>query len=153
VRCSHRPLTLVLVFILLMTAAGCAVGSDFRPPPTPDVKGYTENPTPSATVSAPGLAGRAQRLIDGGDIPAQWWVLFQSEALDRLFRRALAESPTLAAAEAALRRAQENLGARTGTVVYPSLDGSFSASRQKIRVLPAVFRMMSGAPSVYSTPL
>lgn len=131
-RCSHRYLTPVLVFILLTTAAGCAVGPDFRPPPTPDVKAYTENPMPPATVSAPGPEGTAQRLVDGGVIPAQWWLLFQSEALERLIRRALADSPTLEAAEAALRRARENLRARTGTVVYPSLDGSFSASRQKI---------------------
>ena len=83
------------------------------------------------TVSAPGLGGMAQRFVDGGDIPVQWWKLFHSEALDQLIRRALADSPTLAAAEAALRRAHEDLRARMGTVVYPSLDGSFSASRQK----------------------
>ena len=128
---SCRLLKKALVSIVWMTAAGCAVGPDFRAPPPPDVKSYTEAPMPMETVSAPGLGGRKQRFMDGGDIPAQWWTLFHSEALDQLMRRALADSPTLAAAEAALRRAQEDLRARTGTVVYPSLDGSFSASRQK----------------------
>jgi NodT family efflux transporter outer membrane factor (OMF) lipoprotein len=126
-------LTLKKAFILLVwiAAAGCAVGPDYRSPPAPDVQTYTEKPTPEETVSAPGVGGGAQRLVDGGDIPAQWWSLFHSEALDQLIRRALADSPTLAAAEAALRQARENLRARTGTVAYPILDGSLSAARQK----------------------
>jgi NodT family efflux transporter outer membrane factor (OMF) lipoprotein len=87
---------------------------------------------PVETVSAPGVGGAPQRFADGGDIPDQWWTLFHSEPLDLLVRRALAESPTLAAAEAALRQARENLRARTGTVYYPSLDGNLSAARQKV---------------------
>jgi NodT family efflux transporter outer membrane factor (OMF) lipoprotein len=125
-------LSKALVPFLWIVAAGCAVGPDYRPPPAPDVQTYTEKPTPAETVSAPGLGGAAQRFVDRGNIPAQWWTLFHSEALDQLIRRALADSPTLAAAEAALRQARENLRARTGTVAFPSVDGSFSAVRQKV---------------------
>jgi NodT family efflux transporter outer membrane factor (OMF) lipoprotein len=110
---------------------GCAVGPDFRVPDAPVVRGYTPDPLPKETVSAPGLGGAAQRYVDGLDIPGQWWTLFRSEALDRLIRKALQDSPTIAAAQARLREAEENLRARGGTVYYPSLDGNLSAIRQE----------------------
>lgn len=83
------------------------------------------------TVAAPGIGGAAQRLVSGGEIPAQWWELFHSEALDRWIRLALSGSPTLSAAEATLRQAQENRRAYIGTF-FPSVDGSASATRQKV---------------------
>lgn len=141
-------LSKALAPLLWIVAAGCAVGPDFRTPPAPTVQTYTEKPTPAETASAPGVGGTAQRFVDGGDIPAQWWTLFHSEALDGLIRRALAESPTLAAAEAALRQARENLRARTGTVAFPSVDGSFSAARQK--VTGAASGLPDGAGSTFS---
>lgn len=116
---------------LCLLAAGCAAGPDFRAPDPPAVKDYTPGPLPSETAAAPGTGGAAQRLVHGLDIPGQWWALFRSEALDRLIRKALADSPTIAAAEARLREAEENLRARGGTVYFPSVDGSFSANRQK----------------------
>lgn len=120
-----------LVLFAWITAAGCAVGPDFRAPVAPAVMTYTEKPLPLETVSAPGVSGSAQRFANGRDIPDEWWGLFRSEPLDRLIRQALKESPTLAAAEAALRRARENLRARGGTVTYPSVDGTLGVSRQR----------------------
>jgi NodT family efflux transporter outer membrane factor (OMF) lipoprotein len=111
--------------------AGCAVGPDFRAPDAPVVKEYTPKPIPGETVSAPGTGGAAQRFVSDLDIPGQWWTLFRSEALDRLIRKALRDSPTIAAAQARLREAEETLRARGGTVYFPSVDGSFSANRQK----------------------
>ena len=96
------------------------------------MKTYTEKPIPAETVSAPGLGGAPQRLLHGEDIPDQWWTLFHSDPLDLLIRRALADSPTLAAAEAALLQARENLRARAGTVLYPSVDANLSATRQRV---------------------
>ena len=114
-----------------LLAAGCAVGPDFRAPDPPVVKEYAPETLPRETVAAPGTGGAAQRLLHGLDIPGQWWTLFRSEALDALIRKALADSPTIAAAEARLREAEENLRARGGTVYFPSVDGSLSANRQK----------------------
>lgn len=111
---------------------GCAVGPDFRAPAAPVADGYAETPLPAVTVSAPGAGGAPQRFAAGEEIPRQWWTLFRSEPLDRLIRQALSESPTLAAAEATLREAQENLRARTGTVYYPQLDANVSLAREKI---------------------
>lgn len=130
---SHnRYLKYSLVIFAWITIAGCAVGPDFRTPPAPEVKSYTEKPIPAETVSAPGIGGETQRFVEGGDIPAQWWSLFHSEPLDKLIRRALEDNPTLAASEAALRQAGENLSARAGTVLFPSVDANLSASRQRV---------------------
>ncbi|OPY05881.1 MAG: Outer membrane protein OprM precursor [Syntrophus sp. PtaB.Bin001] len=123
------PYFVALACALIM--AGCAVGPDFQAPAAPVVKGYTPEPIPPETVSAPGAGGATQRFIDGLDIPGQWWTLFHSEPLDSLIRKALRNSPTIAAAQARLREAEENLRARQGTVYFPSVDGSFSATRQQ----------------------
>jgi len=112
--------------------AGCAVGPDFRTPKPPDVQAYTPIPLPTATVAAPVSGGDVQRFIAGQDIPGEWWSLFRDEGLDRLIRRGLAESPTLAAAEATLRQARENLSALVGSAFYPSFDADISAERQQI---------------------
>ncbi len=114
-----------------MIAAGCTVGPDFHRPEAPKITSYTAVKMPAETASAPGTGGEAQRLSLGKDIPAQWWTLFHSEDLDRLIRQALADSPTLSAAEAALRQARENLTAQTGVVMFPAVDAKASATREK----------------------
>jgi NodT family efflux transporter outer membrane factor (OMF) lipoprotein len=119
-----------LAVILAVALAGCAVGPDFRRPAPPPVASYTPGALPAETATAPGVGGAAQHFVSGGDIPARWWELFRSEALDRWIREALSNSPTLGAAEATLRRAQEIRRARSG-VLLPSVDGSVSATRQK----------------------
>ncbi len=103
---------------------------------------------PAETTSASGNGGEKQSFVDGEKIPEQWWTLFHSEALDQLIRRALADSPTLAAAEAALLQARENLSARAGTVIYPSVDANFSATRQ--RVTGASSGLSDGVASTFS---
>jgi NodT family efflux transporter outer membrane factor (OMF) lipoprotein len=118
--------------VAALIVSGCAVGPDFRAPDAPSARGYTAAPLPAETASAPGTGGTSQRFAQGGDIPAQWWTLFRSEPLDKLVRQGLNDSPTLAASQAVLRQAQENLRARTGTVYYPQLSAGFSAERSKI---------------------
>ncbi len=121
--------------VVATTAAaltGCAVGPDFRSPSAPAVTAYTATPLQPETAAVAGAGGEAQRLVPGGEIPEQWWRLFRSEPLDRLIRQALVDSPTLAAAQAKLRQAQENLRSRKGTVFYPKVDGNFSWNREQI---------------------
>jgi len=117
---------------LLVAAAlaGCAVGPDFRRPNPPAAASYTAEALPSETAAAPGAGGAAQRYVPGGEISPRWWELFRSEALNRWINEALANSPTLSAAEATLRQAQEIQRARFGGLL-PSVDGTVSASRQK----------------------
>jgi len=111
--------------------AGCAVGPNFHRPDAPTVTGYTAAALPKETAAASGPGGAEQRFLSGREIPEQWWTLFHSPALDQLIRQALADSPTLAAAQAALREAQENLRAETGGALVPNVDGTLSARRQK----------------------
>jgi NodT family efflux transporter outer membrane factor (OMF) lipoprotein len=111
--------------------AGCAVGPNFKTPAPPTTAGYgPAGQLPPATASAPAPGGAAQRFVDGLDIPGQWWTLFQSAELNALIERALANSPTLEAAQAALRQANENLAAQRGSY-YPSVSGSVESQRQK----------------------
>lgn len=65
-----------------------------------------------------------------------------------MIRQALADSPTMAAAQATLREAQENLRARTGTVYYPSVDGIFSVTREKFT--GASFGQPSASSNTYN---
>ncbi len=124
--------------------AACAVGPDYRAPEAPAAGAYTEKPQPERTDSAPVQGGDAQRFEVGAKISADWWTLFGSPELDALIRTALAGQPTLAAAQAALRQAEENVNAQYA-VLYPSVDASLSAKRQ--RVSGATF----GNPSIPST--
>src|SRR6266446_2315785 len=111
--------------------AACAVGPDYRAPAAPAASAYTERPQPEKTEAAPVRGGEAQRFEVGAKISAEWWTLFGSSELDGLMRTALGGHPTLAAAQAALRQAEENLNAQYA-VLYPSVDASLSARRQRI---------------------
>jgi len=131
VKSNIYVLASINIIISCFLFSGCAVGPEFRTPDAPVVKTYTEVPLNNVTAGAPGIGGAPQSLVPGQDLSEQWWTLYRCEALDRLIRLAISESPTLASAQARLREAQENLRARTGTVYFPSIDGSFSARRQK----------------------
>jgi len=120
--------------IAALSMAGCAVGPNFETPVVQgaaSAPGYTPAPQPSQTASAPGTAGASQRFVDAQDLPAQWWTVFHSEPLDRLIRASLQHSPTVAAAQAALRQSQETLDATTGSLKYPAVGAQFNAERER----------------------
>jgi len=125
-----RHLLLLAAAVAAGLMAGCAVGPDFKRPAVPETNAYTDKALPPETVSAPGIGGTAQSFVPGRDIPAEWWTLFHCAALDLTIRQALERSPTLAAAQAALREAEENRRAQLGAL-FPSLDGNFSANRNQ----------------------
>lgn len=121
-----------LVAMIGAVVSGCAVGPDFRTPADPVAAGFTATPPRAENMVVPGDAAQSQRLTPGAELPAQWWRLFRNPALDRLIHQALADSPTLAAADATLRQAEENLRAQKGVVYFPSLDASLSGTRQRV---------------------
>ncbi|UDM50047.1 efflux transporter outer membrane subunit [Cupriavidus sp. MP-37] len=133
----QRRLTSLFAAALL---CGCAVGPDFRAPAPVDDAGYVPRPQQVATVAADGAAdgadtsaqSHAQTLAAGADVPAQWWTLFRSPALDATIRAALGSSPTLAQARARLLEAQENLAARTGATRWPAIDARLDTTRQQV---------------------
>ncbi|HTP47318.1 MAG TPA: efflux transporter outer membrane subunit [Casimicrobiaceae bacterium] len=123
----------VLLVLAAVALSGCMVGPDFREPDAPRATRYTERPLEAETVSSSTAAGGKQRFVPGAEnLPEQWWSLYRSEPLDALIRQGLAESPTLAVAQATLRKAQENLNAQTGALLYPGVDANLSASREKV---------------------
>src|SRR6266849_2149417 len=111
--------------------SACAVGPDYRAPEAPAAGAYTERPQPERTEADAVRGGEAQRFEAGAEISADWWKPFGSAVLDELIRTALAGNPTLEAAQAALRQAEENLNAQYA-VLYPSVDASLGAKRQRI---------------------
>ena len=115
-------LGVVLVLVCAAWLTGCAVGPDYRRPGSP-APAYVPTPVEAAM--------RDERQIVDAEVPAQWWALFHSPALDELVRATLARSPTVAAAQAALRQATELRRAQQGAF-FPTVDASYNASRQKI---------------------
>lgn len=122
-----RPRALAAASALLL--ASCAVGPDFKKPSAPEGAGYS--PGAQAETAATDVAGgEAQRFVEDKDIPGQWWTLFHSEPLNQLIAEALKSNPTLGAAQASLRQAQENAAAQVG-VFFPAVTGDFSSTREK----------------------
>src|SRR5579872_3986020 len=113
---------------------GCMVGPNFHTPAAPKTQTYTTGTQPHTTTATPrlGSAGQSQSFHTGQDIPAKWWMLFHSPALNELICAGLANSPNLAAAQAALRQAQETLTAQIGNSLFPAANLQLSATRQQL---------------------
>lgn len=125
---ARQRLVSILVLIGL---AGCAAGPDFRHPEAPNAAGYTAAPLPMQTAAAETHAGAAQRFVSAPVAAIPRW-RFNSPKLESLIDEALAASPNLAAAQAALRQAQELLEAQAGTTLYPQAEAGLGAQRQRI---------------------
>jgi NodT family efflux transporter outer membrane factor (OMF) lipoprotein len=116
---SARRSAAALIAPLLVAA--CTVGPNYQRPPLSPVAGY-----------GPAAAERdGATLVDGADVPAQWWRVDHSAELDALVAEALKNSPTIEAAKAALRAAQEQVRAQRGAF-YPQITGSLQPTRQRV---------------------
>lgn len=111
--------------------AGCAAGPDFQRPQAPTISSYAAAPLPTQTASADTDLGAAQAFAAGAPVPVQWWRGLGSPRLDAWIEQAFAASPTLAAAEATLRQADETYAAQAGSTLYPQVSGSLGAQRQR----------------------
>lgn len=155
------PLRLAAAGLAVALAlAGCAVGPDFKTPVLPKAADapYTGSALPERTVSARGdrvgPSGASQRLINGQDLPAEWWKLFRSPALDQLIRAALEHNPTLEAAQAALRQSEESYNAASGSLLFPAVNGQLGGSRQRSissGSTPSEFNLYNASVSVSYT--
>jgi NodT family efflux transporter outer membrane factor (OMF) lipoprotein len=110
---------------LLLT--GCAVGPDFHRPGTPGLDRYLPPGPPPEQPAASKPAATAQRLQPGAELPGQWWQLFHSPALQEAVRQALADSPTLAAANATLAEAQQQVIVARGAL-FPRVNLNAAAA-------------------------
>lgn len=119
--------------IAVGSLAGCAVGPNFHSPAAPAAQQYTRGQQPAVTADAPvSSGGAAQTFVADRDIPADWYSLFQSQALDELVRRSLRDSPTVEAAKAALRSAEATYLAERGALLLPAIDGQASVTRERV---------------------
>ncbi len=110
------------VALATLWLAGCTtVGPDFQRPAPPAAAGYVM----AGETPAPGL-----RLDPEARTAGPWWQAFGSEALDRVVRQALADSPGVAEAAATLERYQASQQA-TEAGLGPQVDASAEAQRQK----------------------
>jgi len=106
---------------------GCAVGPNFHRPPPPPTTHYSNGSDPKATVSA---HGTAQRFDTAAAVSADWWQLFRSPQLDAIIKEGVSNNPGLAAAQASLRAAQNDLRSGYG-IFFPSADAQAAATRER----------------------
>jgi len=111
----------LMMVTLLAALGGCAVGPDYVRP---------DNALPQSYLPAGDVLAHAFARHDS-TLPAQWWTLFRSAPLDDLIAASLQHNPTVEAAQAALRLAQENVAAQQGAAL-PLVDLGFAPTRQKI---------------------
>ncbi len=107
---------LILAGTLAATLTGCTVGPDFTPP--------------SAPAPAAGYAATAGVSMGGGPEGA-WWQAFGSPELDALVTRALANNQSLAASDATLARARDQVTAVAGRAL-PQISGNARAEREEV---------------------
>ncbi len=112
-----------LVLPLALTLGACAVvGPNFQRPTTPGAPAY-------AMVGDAGAP--AVRLSPDARTAGAWWLALGSPELDQTIRLALTGSPTLAEADATLRKVQDQAAATQGAL-GPQVDGSAGAQRERI---------------------
>ncbi len=134
--CSFGPCGAVWAACLAVALSGCAVGPDYKRPAPPAVDRFTEAKLPASTGAASPKAGSSKAGADqsfavGADVPGAWWVLFRSPELAQLVAQALRQNPSLQAASATLRQAQEVTLAQEGALL-PQVSAQANRTRQKI---------------------
>lgn len=134
---TTRVLKAMSCVLLVSALTACAVGPDFAERQHLSSQAYAPValsealPTSDASLMATTLAGATQHIDARQEVLADWWTLFQSPALNRLIERAFAANPTLAASQAALRQAQENVAVQQG-YFFPTLSADYSFTRQQL---------------------
>jgi NodT family efflux transporter outer membrane factor (OMF) lipoprotein len=112
--------------------SACEVGPDFKVPLSPEISTFTADRL-QASNSAD---GKAQRFAVGRDLPAEYWRLFHSPALNSLVARALKDNPNIDAARAAIRVAQANTYAQVG-IMFPQISGDYLGQGGKVATTPS----------------
>ena len=120
-----------LAAMLFANVYGCAVGPDFKAPDAPGATSYSPTPLPASTASADTTAGNTQQFNAAAAVPYDWWTLFQSPQINALIELAFKHNPTIEAAQASLRQAQQSVIAQQG-YFYPSANLGYTATRNKV---------------------
>lgn len=115
--------------LLLLSAAlaGCTVGPNFKRPAAPATAAYL----PPAEQGAP--ASGQPVAIPGEGPQAGWWQAFGSTDLDDLVDRALAHNHSLAASDATLAAAREQVRAIAGRQL-PQVDANARIDQEQVNL-------------------
>lgn len=127
-----KHLKRLLVALGLPLLSACTVGPDALRPEPPAIAQYTVGAVPAQTASSGFAFGVAQTFDPATTVRADWWRMLGSPKLDRLIELALEKNPSLLAAQATLRQAQETYSARAGSTLYPQLGANLSDQRQQL---------------------
>ncbi len=119
-------------FVFFFFLGACAVGPDFERPDAAHSGTYIESPLPLQTTAAADAQSPAQSLRAGNDLVRDWWTLYRSPALDTFVAAALRDNPSLAAASATLRLAQENLAVGRGSLLFPAVNAQAGVDRERV---------------------
>lgn len=123
-----RSTTLTVLATTMTMLAGCALGPDFKRPNPPHADRYTAQ---SLKLEAKDTGDElAQQAILGEQLDHAWWQLFQSDELNGVVKRALAQNRTIVAASYTLAQAQELAAAQAGTL-YPQVGMMAGVGREK----------------------
>jgi len=133
-----------IVAALALSLSGC-VGPNFVPPAAPAVDGYLPGKLESANGGPGGPKVAGQHFVTGQDVAARWWAAFRSQPLNDLVRLSVNHSPTLQAAEAAIKIAKYNALAQRGGWL-PQISGSSSSSQQLLTNAGTVFGDLGSVP-------
>lgn len=145
----HRRCPRVVTLGSLALSA-CAVGPNFHQPAEPAVDRYTAQPLPAAPAppatpaELPAAERPVQYFLIGQNARSDWWKGFGSDKVDALVDQALRANPTVQAAEASLRQANEYVAAQRGSY-FPTVQASFSASKNRNAVQVLAPTLTSGA--------
>jgi NodT family efflux transporter outer membrane factor (OMF) lipoprotein len=119
---AYRITSRLCGLAVLLWPAACAVGPDFVQPAAP-VGTYG---APTHFSQADGVAqSRVSSVVD-----SRWWTAFGSRKLSALVDQSLANSPTITAADAALRQSRELYSAQWAAFL-PSVTAGFNQTRSK----------------------
>jgi NodT family efflux transporter outer membrane factor (OMF) lipoprotein len=106
---------------LAVLASACTtVGPNFAQPEGSKAVAY----------AAKGEVSPAEAALAAAPAAGPWWNAFGSPALDAVIRQALADSPTLAEADATLRQSQSALAQARGAA-GPQIDATAGANRER----------------------
>lgn len=134
-----------LLSMLALSLAGCELGPNFFSPAAPKTTEYT-----SPGEKNLGDSQRDKRTLDvGAKIADEWWRVFHSPALDRVMKQALADSPTLAQAQAQLAFAREQVAVAQGGLL-PQIDIDGSTGRQQFNPAPSGVNRAPAPVMLYS---
>jgi NodT family efflux transporter outer membrane factor (OMF) lipoprotein len=123
-----------LVALSVLTAC-TAFGPPRTPPSVPSPAHYSIARTNPQLTADQGP--RQQLLLGAAPIP-EWWRAFGSPQLDALVSEALDRNQSLAAAQANLRAAHEQVREQVGNNLYPHLDAGVASSRQRALSIPGL---------------